>query len=172
MTHLHKRSGHTFEVGRLDDIDGNKTYDITVISYWKDADTQDVGSPVELIGYYFGDYNPEDTDFYIDRWFDNRAKEISVLQAGQHYMDAYLTTNEDVLERADIDRLQEALVEGEALLYDRSWRIDFKQPDEDVCIRMNRAEYISWVERTLNDGLITVAIAESLRMLAINYPEE
>ena len=54
MTHVHKRSGLTFEVGTLDDTDGIHTYDITVITKW-DNEEDCIGSGVEIVGFYFGE---------------------------------------------------------------------------------------------------------------------
>lgn len=167
MTHLHKKSKQTFEVGQY--VDGNETYDITVISYWKDADTQGVGLPVELIGYYFGEYTPEDTDYYIDRWITNRERELRVLKAAQHYMDAYLTTNEDVLEKSEVSHLQESLDECQGLLYDRSWRLEDGLPPAFL---MNRTEYVGFLEQLLDGGEINQSGFDVLRELAINFPEQ
>lgn len=166
MKHLHKRSGHYFEVGSY--TDGDRTYDITVISYWKDPETQDVGSPVELIGYYFGDYDEETTDFYIDRWFDNRSKEISVLIAAGKYFDAYLTTNRDVLDKPTIDELEQAMFECSGLLYDRSWRIDFKDP----AAKMSRMEYENYINGLYLNDKIDDDTRDDLLALACNYDEK
>lgn len=167
MTHLHKKSKQTFEVGQY--VDGNETYDITVISYWKDADTQGVGSPVELIGYYFGGYDPQTTDEYIDRWIENRESELRVLKAAQYYMDAYLTTNEDVLEKSEVSHLQESLDECQGLLYDRSWRLEDGLP---LAFLMNRTEYVGFLEQLLDGGEINQSGFDVLRELAINFPEQ
>lgn len=128
MTHTHKKSGYEFEVGEY--RDGDKTYDITIISYWKDAETQDVGGPVELVGYYFGSYDEEITDIYIDKWLDNRSKEIRTLLAARDYMDAYLTVNDGFLESPIKNRLVRAINECDELLHDRSWRLEAKRPKE------------------------------------------
>lgn len=166
MTHLHKASGNYFEVGEY--RDGEKTYDITIISYWKDPETQAVGAPVELVGFYFGDYNPQDTDFYIDQWLDNRASEISVLQAASKCIDAYLIINEGVLDAPEVRRLEQAVGECQQLLYDRSWRFEHKL---ESAFKMNRAEYKRFVEVLLSNGEITDTGYDTLMELAINYPD-
>lgn len=128
MKHIHERTGYEFEVGEY--RDGDKTYDITIISYWKDAETQGAGSPVELVSYYFGGYDKNITDEYIDKWLANREKEIRVLRAGYDFMEAYLITNEDVLEGTTIGRLKRSLAECKELMHDRSWRLEEKYPRE------------------------------------------
>lgn len=164
MKHLHEKSGQMFEIGEY--RDGEATYDITIISYWKDAETQGVGSPVELIDYYFGGYTKELTDYYIDRWIDNRKKEIKVLQAAKKYMDAYLITNRDVLDAQPISELEEALVECDVLLYDRSWHLEDNLPSAFL---MNRAEYVRYIEMLTNQGYITERGLDELKELAINF---
>lgn len=123
MKHIHEKTGLEFEVGEY--TDGDKTYDITIISYWKDPESEGEGngSPVEIVNYYFGGYDEATTDRYIDMWLANRAKEISVLQTARDYMDAYLVTNRDVLTYPTISRLEQALTECCDLLKDRSWRL-------------------------------------------------
>ena len=128
MKHIHNKTGYEFEVGEY--VDGDKTYDITIISYWKDAETQDVGSPVELVGYYFGGYDEATTNRYIELWLSKREKEIRVLQTAHDFMDAYRITNEGFLEGTTIGRLQRALAECAELIHDRSWRLEAKRPKE------------------------------------------
>lgn len=128
MTHVHKKTGYEFEVGEY--RDGDKTYDITIISYWKDAETQCDGSPVELVNYYFGGYDETLTDQYIDRWLANRNKELKVFRAAQDFMSAYYITNEDVLEDTTKSRLKQALAECDELIRNRSWQLNVKRPKE------------------------------------------
>lgn len=166
MKHLHKKSGQYFEVG--DYIDGDKTYDITIISYWKDPETQGIGSPVEIIAYYFGGYDQENTDFFIDRWIDNREKEKRVLNTANKYLDAYLVTNEDVLESSTISELQEAIVECNELLYDRSWSLEDNMPSAFL---MKRAEYLRYIEMLTQQGYVSERGLDELKELAINFEE-
>lgn len=123
MRHIHKKTGYEFVVGKYD------AEDITIISYWRNPE-DDVVSPVELVNYYFGDYDAEATDHYIDKWLDNRAKEKRVLQAANDFMDAYLVTNRDVLEGTTIGRLERSLVECGELITNRSWRLESVYPPE------------------------------------------
>lgn len=95
MKHLHKKSGLMFECGELMEtsvevVDGvRRTYDMTVITFWgKHAEESD--KPPIIVGYYFGDYTVEDTDYYIDRWLQTVRDCLSIV-------DAYWLTNEDVL---------------------------------------------------------------------------
>lgn len=104
MTHLHKYSGLAFECGELIDIreDGKrvrKTYDMTVITLWQDVEN-DLTPPI-IIGYYFGDYNPELTDYYIDRWIEKQSTDAmwrKFVSDCASIVDAYYVTNEDVLD--------------------------------------------------------------------------
>lgn len=96
MTHLHKATGMKVECGALFEIGTNKTFDMTVITHWSSDE-----EPPIIIGYYFGNYDPETTDFYIDEWLLKRAKEaawIDVLVDAYDIVKAYEITNEDVLE--------------------------------------------------------------------------
>lgn len=167
MTHLHKKSGQTFEVGEYHD--GDKTYDIQVISYWKDAETQGVGSPVEIIGYYFGGYSKEDTDFYIDQWIKNREKEIRVLQRAKEFVNDYYTVDKEYMEPDKVSRMEEMLVECGELLYDRSWSLEDNLPP---AFKMNKYEYVKFVDTLLQIGDITESGANALLELQINFPEE
>lgn len=168
MKHIHKKSGQEFEIGRLISPQGGD-YDITVITYWKDAEQELIGSPVVLVNFYFGDYDEESTDRFIDMWLDNRAKEISVLQASNHYLDAYLTTNRDVLEAPEIDRLEQAIVECQGLIYDRSWKFEFKPVNEH---KKTRSEYLRQLEELYAEDKIDDDAMDALVALACNYPEE
>lgn len=103
MRHLHKASGKTFECGELMDFPAEgirKTYDMTVISLWEDDPDNDP-QPVIIVGYYFGEYDEETTDFYIDRWFEAQAMDnewLKIVSDCKDIVDAYWITNEDVLE--------------------------------------------------------------------------
>ena len=67
MKHLHEASGLVFEIGELVEPDHTKTYDITVITFWPDAESG-AASPVSIVDYYFGCYDKNITDHYIDEW--------------------------------------------------------------------------------------------------------
>lgn len=73
MKHTHEKTGMVFEVGELMEPGGGKTYDIMVITYWADAES-DAVSPVTIVDYYFGDYDNDTTDYYIDKWLASFAR--------------------------------------------------------------------------------------------------
>lgn len=92
MKHLHKATGLTFECGELIDRSDNSTFDITVITFWREpAEDDDDFAPPIIVSYYFGEYNQEYTDYYIDQWLKN-------VRDCKDVVDAYWLTNEDVLE--------------------------------------------------------------------------
>lgn len=102
MTHLHKASGLYFECGELMDFpvkDARQTYDMTVITLWGCTEG-DPDSPI-IIDFYFGEYNAETTDYYIDRWLEKQStKEMWRKFVGdvKDIVDAYWLTNHEVLE--------------------------------------------------------------------------
>lgn len=67
MKHVHAKSGLTFECGDYVDSANGKTYDMTIITYWPDAESG-AAEPVTLVDYYFGGYDARITDYYIDEW--------------------------------------------------------------------------------------------------------
>ena len=68
MKHIHNKTGVEYEVGILNDFDG-KTFDMCVITKW-DVDKFEE-SPI-IIDYYFGGYDPEITDEYIDQYLEKQ----------------------------------------------------------------------------------------------------
>ena len=82
MKHIHEKTGTPFQVGRLIDFDG-RTFDITVITLW-DEEHDFEASPV-IVGYYFGDYDQEVTDDYIDMYIEEQNSLKKVVK--------YLRTN-------------------------------------------------------------------------------
>lgn len=164
MTHFHEASRQKFEVGEY--RDSNATYDITIISYWKDPETQGVGSPVELVGYYFGGYDKDATNVYIDRWIANRNKEKDALMLAEKYLRAYLEVNRDFISLHEIDELDRGIDECQELLHDRSWSLeDHLEP----AFKMNKAEYIRFIETLQRIGDISSDAAQTLLELQINY---
>lgn len=69
MKHIHEKTGKVFEIGRLIDFDG-KTFDINVITKW-DEENDYEQSPI-IVDYYFGDYDKETTDEYIDLFIEKQ----------------------------------------------------------------------------------------------------
>lgn len=164
MRHLHVKSGQVFEVGEY--RDGEATYDITIISYWKDADTQGVGSPVEIIGYYFGGYDEETTDFYINQWIDNRAKEIKTFEIAKKNLRDYLIVDREYFEIQKVDDLDYAIAGLESLLHERSWHLE---DNMESAFKMNKAEYLRFIKIMLHQGEITEEGYNTLLEMAINY---
>ena len=56
MKHV-SRNGKEYEIGEIKEYRGTATYDMVVIMDWNNR--------VEIINYYFGDYNFEVTEEYI-----------------------------------------------------------------------------------------------------------
>lgn len=158
MTHIHKRTGYEFEVGEYRDVDDGKTYDITVISYWKDAEMDGEGSPVELVNYYFGAYDEEVTDHYIDMWLDNRDKEIRVLNAARDFMEAYRIINEGYLDDVTLGRLVRSLTECKDLIEKRNWRLSAKLPKEWYAAESIKTILNSIMENPEGDTTIKITI--------------
>lgn len=62
MKHIHRKTGVEYEVGFLSE------FDMCVITKWDTEHNYEKG-PV-IVGYYFGDYDKESTDYYIDQYLD------------------------------------------------------------------------------------------------------
>ena len=75
MTHIHKKSGLEFEVGQVVDQKDGKTYDINVIFQFPDYDNDDNDLEVKFSNFYFGDYDPEVTDDYIDLYLEEHQEQ-------------------------------------------------------------------------------------------------
>lgn len=107
MKHKHKATGTVFECGELIEIGTNKTYDITVITYWPAS-----GEQPTIIDYYFGEYDPETTDYYIDEWFTKRVRNnswLDILVDIQDIVDAYRITNDGVLDAIMCEKVDRVL---------------------------------------------------------------
>jgi hypothetical protein len=94
MKHFHEKSGKNFEIGRLIDPDGG-TYDINVIMKW-DEENDFEQSPI-IVDYYFGDYDKNDTDFYIDEFIKKQKviKQALKYLEGKLEVDGYFFEQED-----------------------------------------------------------------------------
>lgn len=117
MTHIHKRSGLAFEIGTMDDTDGIHTYDITVITKW-DNEEDCIGSGVEIVGFYFGEYDKDITDDYIDQFLERRQRDYSLLNKAIKTFNDYLVTNMDVLEDYEIRNLRHSIRDAHSMLVD------------------------------------------------------
>lgn len=102
MEHLHKRSGLTFEVSKYE-LD-----DITIITHWVMSANDGTYSP-RFVDYYWGDYDKSATDSYIDKYLAAQWREYEQLTVAAKYLDAYLLTNSDVMERKEINELERSL---------------------------------------------------------------
>ena len=166
MKHLHKKSGQVFEVGSYISPDDNKTYDITIISYWKDPEQEKVGSPVEIVGYYFGGYDQDDTDYYIDRWLENRNREISALQTAHKYLSDYLEVDREFFELHTVTQLDKCIKDCQLLLADRNWEFEIKPGSYP----RTRDEYLQYIEHLYSEDKIDDDAMDALVKLASNYP--
>ncbi len=79
MTHKHQSTGKEFEIGTLKDLDGVHTYDITVVTKWTDPESDEL-PPVRFINYYFGEYDKDDTDFYIDKFIEQQQQLLKAIK--------------------------------------------------------------------------------------------
>ena len=61
MIHIHDKTGIEFDVGFCSD------FDMSIITKWP---TNPGDAPIELIDYYFGEYDPETTNHFIDDYFE------------------------------------------------------------------------------------------------------
>jgi hypothetical protein len=100
MNHLHKKTGKTYEVGVMNDFNGS-TYDMCIITKW-DPDYDE--SPT-LIDYYFGDYNPDLTDYCIDQFIERQEQ----LKKSVKRMSDELLVNREVMEPDDIQDLEQTI---------------------------------------------------------------
>jgi hypothetical protein len=100
MEHIHEKSGKCYEVGIMNDFDG-KTFDMCIITCW---DPNYEESPV-LIDYYFGEYDKETTDFFIDRFVENQNQ----LRKSVKRLSDELLVNREVMESDDIQDLEKTI---------------------------------------------------------------
>jgi hypothetical protein len=166
MKHAHKKTGIVFEVGDYVDVHDDKVYDMTIISYWNRPDDED--PPVLIVGYYFGDYDAEVTDYYIDKWLANNEKEVETLQTALGYLDAYLTINGDVMETRDIGILKECIDSCKEIIDEREQQLCNTR---ESAFKMSRAEYERFIGTLASAGDITKETADTLLELSINFPE-
>lgn len=78
MIHIHNKTGIEFDVGFC------STFDMSIITRWPNNPGD---APIELIDYYFGEYDAETTDKFIDDYFEK----MSHLKNGLKFLkDEYL----------------------------------------------------------------------------------
>lgn len=102
MTHLHEKTGKEFEIGRLVDPDGG-TYDINVITKW-DVEHDYEQSPI-IVDYYFGDYDKNDTNFYIDQFIKKQGTLKQVIK----YLEGKLLIDGEYMEPAEVEELKNTI---------------------------------------------------------------
>jgi hypothetical protein len=101
MKHIHEKTGVEYEVGRIIDFDG-KTFDMCVIMKW---DTEKFEESPVIIDYYFGEYDKETTDDYIDQYLENQNQ----LKKSVKRMSDELLVNRDVMEPEDVQDLEKTI---------------------------------------------------------------
>ena len=109
MKHIHEKTGKSFEVGRLNDFDG-KTYDINVITLWDEENDFEL-EPV-IVGYYFGDYEKEITDIYIDMYLE----EQETLKRTKKYLEDKKIIDEDYMEPEDVEELVKTIESVDSMI--------------------------------------------------------
>ena len=109
MKHIHTKTGKSYEVGRLIDFDG-KTFDINVITLWDEENDFEL-SPV-IVGYYFGDYDKEVTDDYIDMYLD----EQETLKRTKKYLEDKKMIDGDYMEPEDVEKLVETIESVDSMI--------------------------------------------------------
>jgi hypothetical protein len=93
MNHIHKKSNQDYEVGVMKDFDGS-TYDMCIITKW---DPNCNESPT-LVDYYFGEYDPEFTDYCIDKFIEKQNQ----LRKSIKRMSDDLMIDREVMEPDDV----------------------------------------------------------------------
>ena len=63
MIHIHNKTGIEFDVGFCSD------FDMSIITKWP---TNSGDDPVELVDFYFGEYDKESTDRFIDDYLEKK----------------------------------------------------------------------------------------------------
>ena len=106
MLHLHKKSGMKFEVGYINDLDG-RTHDITIILKHNDPESDNT-APYELVDYYFGSYDPDTTNTYIDKWLTKNNGEIGRLTIARDCLNDYCLINGEDMDEYDYSTMMSA----------------------------------------------------------------
>ena len=99
MIHIHKKTGVEYDVGFCSD------FDMTIITKFP-VETSD--DPVRLIDYYFGKYDPESTDMFIDNYLERQEG----LKSGLQFLEGEYLINcidGDFLEPGQKERLKNSI---------------------------------------------------------------
>ena len=160
MKYLHKRTGLTFDIGSIMDTDEVSTYNMTVIMYFGEN-----SNPPIIIGYYFGPPYEEDTDTYIDRWFENDDAETKVLEECSKLLHDHLMVNRDHMSLDEACRMDELEYQLGVMLYDHQDRRLLQE-------KIDRHHYMLYIRNLYTEGKIDAETRESLMRLACNFEEE
>ena len=101
MKHIHNKTGVEYEVGVLNDFDG-KTFDMCVITKW---DTEKFEESPVIIDYYFGGYDPETTDEYIDDYLERQE----CLKKTLSRLEGLRLVDHEVMEQDDLQDLDQTI---------------------------------------------------------------
>lgn len=104
MIHVNNKTGKQFDVSRLIDFD-SRTHDINIITKW-DYENDFEQSPV-IIDYYFGDYEKEDTDYYINSFLETQEN----IKAAINYLEKLALTTDTAELKKVIELLKQLHVE-------------------------------------------------------------
>lgn len=80
MKHVSKFDACTYEISYSMSMENGKQYDDDIIIIWRDAPTDPneangVGLPIrEIVGWYCGEYDYEDTEWYIKDWYRKKLE--------------------------------------------------------------------------------------------------
>lgn len=102
MKHIYEKTGHEFEIGKLVDSEGC-SYDMSVITKWDFNDDCDQ-SPV-IVDYYFGGYNEQATNYYIEQFL----KRQETLKTALEFLKGKLIVDEDFMDKADVEKLKQTI---------------------------------------------------------------
>jgi hypothetical protein len=95
-----------FEVGYINDLDG-RTHDITIILKHNDPESTNT-APYELVDYYFGSYDPDTTNTYIDKWLTKNNGEIGRLTIARDCLNDYCLINGEDMDEYDYRTMMSA----------------------------------------------------------------
>lgn len=107
MEHTSK-NGKVFEIGQIYEYRGTKHYDIVIVMDWNNED-----APPIMVGFYFGEYDYETTEYYIN--IHDKKNSIGELA----YMKKVTLWHrvkknaEGTIIKSDFNHLEDGWVEGE-----------------------------------------------------------
>lgn len=99
MIHVHKRTGIEFDVGYCSD------FDMSIITKWPTVPGDD---PIELVDYYFGEYDKQTTDNFIDDYLEKKES----LNNGLEFLEGEYLINVvdgDYMEKESAEKLKKSI---------------------------------------------------------------